>query len=204
MSLQHFIHQGSVFVDVGANVGVYTVKAAREVGESGLVIAIEPFIQTLYQLSLNVEANRYNNVRIRNLCIGRNTQEGRLYLNKRRPISFSMLPIGDADGISALSASLDDLCRWEQLEQLDYLKIDAEGAEDEILRGGAKTISRYRPIIQVEITKADSSLSFDYRRFAAAGSPNNMLIPAENNRAIETAKKLGWLEVPTTRQALGA
>src|SRR5215467_12827967 len=52
--LQNFLAPGSVFVDVGASVGVFTVKAAKEVGSAGLVIAIEPFIETALQLSKNV------------------------------------------------------------------------------------------------------------------------------------------------------
>ncbi|HEV2731853.1 MAG TPA: hypothetical protein VGV15_17620, partial [Terriglobales bacterium] len=58
--LQQFLRPGQVFVDVGANVGVFTVKAAKEVGNDGLVIAIEPFIETALRLSHNVRANGYS------------------------------------------------------------------------------------------------------------------------------------------------
>ena len=199
--LQHFIGAGQVFVDVGANVGVFTVKAAKEVGNEGLVIAIEPFIETAVRLSHNVQANGYRNVRIRNFCIGRETQQSRLYLNKGKPNSFGLVPKGDAESISVLSVSLDDLCRWENLERLDYLKIDAEGAEGAVLAGGQEAISRFRPIVQVEVTLSDSSLSLNYFRFAAPNSMNNVFIPAENAKAIETATKLGWAEIETRQPA---
>jgi hypothetical protein len=93
-----------------------------------------------------------------------------------------------------LCVSLDDLCRWENIERLDYLKIDAEGAEGAILEGGAQTIARFRPIVQVEITKSDSRLSSSYRKFFAPKSPNNIFIPAENVKAVEIAMALGWAE----------
>ncbi len=195
--LQRFIGSGQVFVDVGANVGVFTVKAAREVGDDGLVIAIEPFIETAHRLSRNVETNGYSNVRIRNFCVGRNTQHARLYLNKSKPNSFGLVPKGEAESISVLSVSLDDLCRWEDLQRLDYLKIDAEGAEAEVLEGGQEAIRRFRPIVQVEVTLGESSLGLNYRRFAAPKSMNNVFIPAENAKAIQTAQKLGWAEVET-------
>ncbi|MGB8723700.1 MAG: FkbM family methyltransferase [Terriglobales bacterium] len=193
--LQHFLGAGQVFVDVGANVGVFTVKAAKEVGNDGLVIAIEPFIETAFRLSHNVRANGYSNVRVRNFCIGRDTQHARLHLNKGKPNSFSLIPNGNAESISVLSVSLDDLSRWEKLERLDYLKIDAEGAEAAVLEGGQEAISRFRPIVQVEVTICDSSLNLNYRRFAALNSINNLFIPAENAKAVETAMKLGWAEI---------
>lgn len=196
--LQHFLGEGDVFVDVGANVGLFTVKAAKEVGNDGLVIAIEPFVETAFRLSRNVRANGYSNVRIRNFCIGRATQHARLHLNKGKPNSFSLVRNGDADSISVLSVSLDDLCRWEQLERLDYLKIDVEGAEAAVLEGGQEAIRRFRPIVQVEVTKRNSSLGYDYRRFTATQSINNLFIPAEKVKAVETALKLGWSEIPAT------
>jgi len=196
--LQHFLGAGDVFVDVGANVGVFTVKAAKEVGDHGLVIAIEPFIETVFRLSRNVQANGYTNVRIRNFCIGRVTQHERLHLNKGKPNSFSLVPNGDVQSISVLSVSLDDLYRWEHLQRLDYLKIDAEGAEAAVLEGGQEAIRRFRPIVQVEVTISDTRLGLNYRRFTAPRSMNNVFIPAEKAQALETAMTLGWMEVPAT------
>lgn len=193
--LQHFIGRGQVFVDVGANVGVFTVKAAKEVGESGIVVAVEPFIESAYRLSQNVRTNGYKNVRVRNICIGARTEHARLHMNRGMPNSFALSPVGDVESMSVLSASFDDLCEWEKLERLDYLKIDAEGAEAAILQGGENAIRRFRPIVQVEITICQSSLGDSYRRFAAPRSLNNLFIPAENKEAVDTAIKLGWAEL---------
>jgi FkbM family methyltransferase len=180
---------------VGANVGVFTVKAAKELGPGGLVIAIEPFIETAFQLSRNIQTNGYNNVRVRNFCIGHATEHARLHLNKNKPNSFGLVRNGHAESISVLCVSLDDLCRWENLERLDYLKIDAEGAEAAVLEGGQDAIERFRPIIQVEVTLCETSLGLNYRRFAAPSSINNLFIPAEKAQAVETALKLGWVEL---------
>lgn len=195
--LQNFLQPGHVFVDVGANVGVFTVKAAKEVGDKGLVIAIEPFLETALRLSGNVQANGFSNVRVRNFCIGRDTGHARLHLNQGKPNSFSLLARGNgkAESISVLSVSLDDLCRWENLDRLDYLKIDAEGAEAAILEGAQETIRRFRPIVQVEVTICESSLGLNYRRFSAPNSVNHVFIPEENAKAAETAKRVGWAEI---------
>jgi FkbM family methyltransferase len=191
-SLPKFLRPGSVFADIGANVGVYTMKAAKEVGENGLVIAVEPFIESARRLSQNVVANGFKNVRLRNVCIGARTEHTCLYLNRNKPNSFGLQRDTGAEAVSVLSVSLDDLCRWERLERLDYLKIDAEGAEALILQGGVACIERLRPIIQVEITLARVPLPSRYRRFAVLGGVNNVFIPAENAESIGTAEKLGW------------
>jgi len=193
-ALGRFLRPGFVFVDIGANVGVYTVKAAKEVGEGGLVVAVEPFIESARQLFGNVQANHFRNVRVRNLCIGQSTGSTQLYMNKGKPNSFSLMADGDVESISVLSASLDDLCRWERLERLDYLKIDAEGAEAMILEGGKASIQCFRPIIQVEITKCGTKTPEGYLRFSVGRTMNDLLIPVENRDAIEAAESLGWVQ----------
>jgi FkbM family methyltransferase len=194
-TLGRFLRPGFVFVDIGANVGVYTVKAAKEVGETGLVIAIEPFIESARQLFRNVQMNHFRNVRVRNFCVGQTMEPTRLYLNQGKPNSFSLVADANAESVSVLSTSLDDLCRWEDLDRLDYLKIDAEGAEAMILEGGLASIKRFRPIIQVEITLSRSKTPEGYLRFTASGTTNNVLIPVENQDAMQAADRLGWKQV---------
>jgi FkbM family methyltransferase len=194
-ALQHFLKPGFVFVDIGANVGVYTLKAAREVGESGVVISAEAFIETACRLQNNIRANRYRNVRVRNVCVGGETKPTLLYLNNGKPNSYGLLQTNHAESVSVMSVSLDDLCRWEGLTRLDYLKIDAEGAESAILLGGAGVLARFRPIIQVETTKNKSKLPDGYRRFHAHGSPNDVFLPHEADGAIAQAVALQWDEM---------
>lgn len=193
-SLSRFLKRGHVFVDIGANVGVFAVKAAKEVGDSGIVIAIEPFIESARQLSQNIAMNRFRNCRVRNFCVGQTTGQLKFFLNQDKPNSFSLTQNSDAESISVLGVSLDDLCAWEHITRLDYLKIDAEGAEDMILEGGAASIKRFRPIIQVEVTKSRSNLPHAYRRFSVPNGVNNVFIPSERLDAIETARLLGWSE----------
>jgi FkbM family methyltransferase len=192
LSLKHFLKPGSVFIDIGANVGVFTVKAAKEVGESGIVIAVEPFMESACQLSRNVNLNGFRNCRVRNFCAGKVTGQVKFYKNQNTPNRFSLIGQSGADSLSILCVSLNDICAWEGITRLDYLKIDAEGAEDLILEGGAEVIGRFRPIIQVEVNKRDSNLPQGYSRFSVPRGINNLFIPSERTDAIETAKMLGW------------
>jgi hypothetical protein len=118
----------------------------------------------------------------------------KFYLNKDKPNSFSLIQDSDADSISVFSVSLNDLCAWEGIVRLDYLKIDAEGAEQMILEGGAQAIARFRPIIQVEVTKTRSNTPPGYRSFFVPKGINNIFIPSERINALEAAEMLGWTE----------
>lgn len=196
--LLEFLIPSGVFVDVGANTGIYTIKSAAWLAENGgMVMALEPFPEMLAMLQHNVQLNGLNNVRLRNFCAGDHTHAAVLWKNFEKPNSFSLLQRDQkAASQSVLVVALDDLFKWEGLNRLDYLKIDAEGAEEQILSGAKQTIEKHRPIIQVEINLKDIQVSLpDYSVFqAAAGSINRLLIPNESPK-IKVPEKLGWIKV---------
>jgi FkbM family methyltransferase len=192
--LEHFVRAGDVFVDVGANVGVFTCKAAMQTGPGGLVVACEPFLESAAQLYRNVALNRFQNVRIRNLCMSDKTGPVQFWMNHAAPNSFSLIREGEADAFNAFCVTLDDLATQEDLKRLDYLKLDAEGAEEMILAGGAASIERFCPIIQVEITINSIYLPPGYTRLSAGGK-NHLYIPQGRPEALATALQLGWKHV---------
>ncbi len=112
------------------------------------------------------------------------------------PNMFSLLNRdAGASCLSTLTVALDDLFEWEGLSRLDYLKIDAEGAEEQVLAGARRILARFRPIIQAEVLLRDASVSLpDYSVFAAAGSPNKICIPNESAH-IGLPKQWGWSQL---------
>jgi len=192
--LEKFIESDDVFVDVGANTGIYTMKAAKKIRpDKGHVISVEPFPDVFAMLYHNVQVNGFTHVRLRNFCAAARTEATRLYLNFGKPNSFSILQRDkEAPFLSVLSVALDDLFAWEKLTRLNFLKIDAEGAEPEILLGGTKIIAASRPIIQMEITISDLPLKLDnYTGFQCPGGVNKMWIPNESPK-LGVPKDLGW------------
>jgi FkbM family methyltransferase len=194
--LEEFLGDEGVFVDVGANTGVYSLKAACHYQSRGLVIAVEPFVDVLATLARSVEANRLSNIRLRNVCLGEGTTTRTLWMNRSMPNSFSLAHrAGEAQGLSVLTVALDDLFAWEGLDRLDYLKVDAEGAEEEIIAGGRATIERYRPIVQLETTIRKVHVALPrYATFRASGSSNVVLIPEEHDRTT-LPSRLGWARI---------
>jgi FkbM family methyltransferase len=191
-----FLAPESVVVDVGANTGIYSIKAAHHLAGKGVVIAVEPFPDVLAVLYKSIHANSFHNVRLRNFCAGERTTTGSLWMNSGKPHEFSLMQHDHtAKALSSLIVALDDLFVWENLTRLDYLKIDAEGAENEVLRGAACIIAQHRPIIQAEITLTAITVPLpDYTTFRAQNSPNNVFIPNEHPR-YALATQLGWTAI---------
>lgn len=192
--LEKFLNSDGVFVDVGASTGIYTLKAAQHYRQNdGIVLAIEPFPDVLAVLFHNIQANGFTNVRLRNFCAAERTGAATLWTNFNKPNLFSLVKRDDsATPLSTLAVTLDDLFAWEELDRLDYLKIDVESAEALVLAGAQKIITQYRPIIQMEIIFAEAPFPLpDYAVFQAPGSHNKVYIPLEHAK-IHLPEQLNW------------
>ncbi len=192
-----FLEPADVFVDVGASTGIYALEAARHVGARGVVVAVEPFPDVYATLHHSVRANGLTQVRPRSICLGARVEPRTLWLNFGRPSLFSTAErVGDAPGLPVLAVSLDDLLRWEGLDRVAYVKIDAEGAEEEILMGATDTIARCRPIIQIEVSvRGFSPKLLNYTGFQAVGSPNAVYVPNDHPK-LGVPVRLGWPRLP--------
>jgi len=195
--LPNLLPRDGVFIDVGANVGVYSMSAAGIVGSGGLVIAVEPFPDIYAQLYQNAAINGFGAiVRTRNFCLSDQTGPTTLWMNHGRPHSFSLNREGNAAGLSVLSIRLDDLVQWESLQRLDYLKIDAEGAETGILDGGKQTLGKFRPVIQVEdVDRTICRRLGNYAAFNVPKTRNTLLIPEERLGSIQGGLGGAWERV---------
>lgn len=195
--LNRFVNKDDVFVDVGANTGIYTLKAAKASGPGGTVLSLEPFPEMLADLAYNVKLNGFTNVRLRGLCAAGKTAPDSFWTNFGKPNSFSLVKRDQhASTFSVLKVSLDDLFAMEGLARCDYIKIDAEGAEQEIIEGARHIVETYRPVIQAEVTIANFNVELDdYAVFQASypngnPSPNKLFIPKESPK-IKVALELG-------------
>jgi len=195
--LERFLSPGAVFLDVGGNTGIYTIKAAKFLSANGgTVVTFEPNPEMLAMLARNVQANGFANVRLRNFCLGQSAGAAELWMNFDRPTSFSLVRRdGQAAGFSVLVFPLDQVFALEQLERLDYVKIDVEGAEHQVLAGAGETLRRFRPILQMETEIADVKLDLpDYSTWRFPKGPNTLYVPNESPRSAVPAQ-LGWQRV---------
>jgi FkbM family methyltransferase len=157
MVLSH-LRPGSVFFDVGAHFGYFTMLAAKIVGESGRVYSFEPSPTNFRILQANAKARKNistNNVAVfsepTELPFNDYGLEHSAYNTAYAPrieAASGVLPNPNVLSVPAISL---DLYIEHAGTKPDFIKIDAEGAELAILRGLDKSLSRYHPIVSVEV-----------------------------------------------------
>jgi FkbM family methyltransferase len=156
-----FVKPGMTVLDVGANLGMYSLTAAKRVGPSGRVFAFEPVPATYQRLCEHIRLNALDNVRPCRLAVS--DGQGRATLNVAdRSASSSLFHQVDQGTIDVATESLDSFVRREALATVDAVKIDVEGAELHVVRGMRGLLEGgQRPVLQME---------FNASALAAAGS----------------------------------
>ena len=141
------IRDGDVVIDVGANVGYYTLLAARKVGPRGHVIAFEPDPTSFAILKRNAEANGFRNVTIEQKALSNRRGKLRLYLSSQNQGDHRIFPAEEKrPSIEVETLPLDEYVLPSG--RLSFVKIDTQGAEGIIIEGMAKTI-RNHPEIKI-------------------------------------------------------
>ena len=129
------------FVDVGANIGYYTLLAARRVGPTGRVFAIEPSPYAADRLSQTISANVISQVRIERCGLGRRTGEVMLYDAAVGNHAPTMLGDPRGPGQEVPLRTLDECVHEWNIDRIDLMKIDVEGYEPEVFAGAARTLA---------------------------------------------------------------
>jgi FkbM family methyltransferase len=125
---------GDTFVDLGANVGVFSLYAAKAAGPQGCVLAIEPSPTMLERLRFNLAANGFRNVRIAPVAVGEARGEATFHTLPDAHGSASLLKLpGSAAQMTVPVETLLALLQAHGIEQVDAMKVDIEGYEDRAL-----------------------------------------------------------------------
>jgi FkbM family methyltransferase len=165
---------GDTVIDIGANVGCFTLLAAARVGASGRVIAIEPEPETYGQLVRNVTRSGYRNIVTRRHAVG--ARAGTAQLHVAGIALYSSL-CDSVDGRKAAGAgepvsvvTLGQVMVEASVERCHYLKMDCEGSEHEILRSlDAETAARLDAITLEPHDVPGSDVGYLARRLRALG-----------------------------------
>jgi FkbM family methyltransferase len=149
--LGKLLSPGKVFIDVGANFGIYTLVASKLVGAAGKVIALEPTAQSFAILRQNIALNHCANVRPFQTALTQTSGKAWLY-HGWDPVgnSLGMDPLCGDEGEEVQTESLDHLLEENGIAHVDVIKIDVEGAEELVLRGATRTLTTNRPVVIFE------------------------------------------------------
>ncbi len=157
---------GVVALDCGANIGVHTVEWARAMSGWGEVIAFEPQERIFYALAGNIAINNCRNAAATLAALGAESGVMRIpEVNYDEPGSFGSLELRDRVGGAEFIGQTIDYARAGKeirviaiddlkLQRLDFLKIDVEGMELDVLRGASESLGRHQPVMIIETLKS--------------------------------------------------
>lgn len=130
-------NQNYVFIDIGANVGGYTLFVAMRAGKSAKIIALEPQPEMFERLTFNIRQNPTGTIKALDCAVADRDGEMTLFLapKNRGEASLKMLSADPAQGhaVQVQARALLSIVQSEGLEHINALKIDIEGAEDIVL-----------------------------------------------------------------------
>lgn len=142
--VRRYLRPGMRFVDVGANVGYFTLLASRAVGSAGMVFAVEPSSYVADRLARTLTDNRIGNVRLDKIGLGK--EPGECILYDPLPDNHTPTMLGDVgtSGKCVPIRPLDDCLADWGVGHVDLLKIDVEGYEPLVLEGASTALSAGR------------------------------------------------------------
>jgi FkbM family methyltransferase len=152
--LERILKPDSVFFDIGANIGYFSLIAAKK-SKEGMIYSFEPVKELFHKLKLNLEENEVQNVRAFCLAVGENKDESVIYLSgPDNPGMSSMKPAENFSGTTQPTGviSIDDWMKESGTKRPDIIKLDVEGSELLALKGMKLTLSEHKPFLIVEIS----------------------------------------------------
>ncbi|WP_347232533.1 FkbM family methyltransferase [Paraburkholderia sp. RAU2J] len=183
---RQYFGDGVIAIDGGANIGVHTIEWARHMYGWGQVLAFEAQEVVYYALAGNIALNNCLNARAMLCALGDQNGElvvprpdyfvqssfGSLELRQQEANEYigQRISYDPAQGLRVAMTTIDSL----GLKRLDFLKLDVEGMEVEVLRGAKDTLRTFKPAMLLEVAKSDQTMikalfdELDYRLFPAS------------------------------------
>jgi len=176
--LRRLLKPGEKIIDIGANYGVYTLSMARTVQEHGHIWAFEPASSTAAFLEQSIAANHFTNITLEKSALSNVTGLAQFSINEHSELNAVVHGTNpDAPSETVPLKTLDQCMASYDWADIAFVKIDAEGEEENIIKGGTRFFAERSPLIQYEI-KAGTEIHLDLvNAFAAHGYDSYRLVP---------------------------
>lgn len=174
-----YARHGDTIIDVGANVGLYTVPLAEKIGPYGRAFAFEPLADNAARLRQNVRSNSLHNVEVFEMAAG--TYDGFGCLHIADDVAYASTQAVAAkhatgSSIAVPIARLDTVWAQRGAPPVSVMKVDVEGAELDVLQGSERLLGQCHPALLIEAASAASCRKvasflsrFGYRRRRPSG-----------------------------------
>lgn len=154
--VERYLQPGMTMLDIGAHHGFYSLLASQKIGASGRVVAFEPSPRERQQLLRHLQLNGCSNVTVEAMALGASEGEVELFVvqgketgcNSLRPPEVSLR----TEKLTVALIRLDRYLEQHRITCVDFVKMDVEGGEREVLRGAAAMLQKLtRPVILCEV-----------------------------------------------------
>jgi FkbM family methyltransferase len=161
------IFEGAVCFDIGAERGWFTLLMGSLVGSSGRVESFEPFPENYEKLTRNISLNHFEHVNAHQLALS-DTSGQFAFVSPQYGLTAELDFLEGCSGVGYLdfnknqtthslsvsTTTLDEHIQSNNIERVDFIKLDIEGAEVAVLRGGLNTLKTHHPIIVIEYNRS--------------------------------------------------
>ena len=154
--ISKYVKPGMTVFDIGANIGCHTLPCTKLVGRNGKVIAFEPMPWAASRLKRNIDLNNFNNIILEKFALSEVSAKRSVYFRSSWTLD------GTLDGISALDSegsrdvdfvTLDEYVERNNISKIDFIKLDVDGYEYKVIRGGVNSIAKFKPVMIIEFGK---------------------------------------------------
>ena len=156
--------EGDTVIDIGAHIGRYTITSSKQVGNTGRVVAIEADPENFELLKRNIALNKLTNVLTLNYAVFSTRTRMKLY-EQSASAKYNSLMLARAaktkNYVEVNADTLDNILKLNEVNQVNWIKIDVEGAEFEVLKGSSKTLSSENVSLFIEIHNIEDPSHYD-------------------------------------------
>jgi len=201
--LKKIIKPGEVFLDLGANIGYFSLLVANN-SPSVKVISFEPVAGLFQNMNDNISLNNIKNISTVNAAVGEISGEGELFVSA--PNNLGMSSFHQPENYSGKKervkiVTIDDWFKTSGLSKIDVIKLDIEGSELDALKGMKEMLQKDKPIVIVEVNPETLSM-FNLEPFAIYDHLKQLnfegFLISENARLVH----LGHVEINQTTNVL--
>src|ERR687897_3167498 len=157
--------EGDIVVDIGAHIGLYTIISSKRVGANGKVVAIEANPSNFEMLNRNIKVNQLTNIISLNNAVYSKETKIKLYLpgEELGHTTYNTVMSDRAKNedkfVEVNANTLDYLLQLNEITDVNWVKIDVEGAEFEVLKGASNVLSKSKDIaLLIEVHGLDNHI----------------------------------------------
>lgn len=163
-AIKKFLKPGFTAIDAGANIGTHALIMAKAVGNSGKILAFEPHPESAERLKANINLNNFSNIEVLESALSDKSGKMTLFsyedgLSDHGTASLYDLPRLQKKGTEIPVSTIDVVTEEENLERLDFIKIDTRGSDFPIILGARESIKKFSPLIIFEYNRENWSHS---------------------------------------------